>query len=82
MVGFISHDKSLVCNGSEARWFLPNHTEIIGLSDKFQITKSDEQSILTIKMDPMVQGLYKCLSYSDGTSNSQYFHLKLYCKFN
>lgn len=76
----MNEDKSFICNGSDIKWILPNNTEINESSKNYQITASEDESILTVKIvDIMKLGLYKCNSHINDTFFEKLFHLKLYC---
>lgn len=79
IVSFVNDDKNLVCNGKDVKWFLPNGTRILKSSDKYQIEDSEDESVLTVKkINPMLSGIYKCLSYASDIEEN--FQLKIYCE--
>lgn len=81
IVGFVGEDKNIVCNGGNVKWLYPNSTEINGSSPKYQITSSEDESILRIlKIDMMSLGAYKCIAFVNGSFTEKYFNLKLYCE--
>ena len=81
IVGFVGEDKNIVCNGGNVKWLYPNSTEING-SSKYQITASEDESILSIKkIDMMSLGVYKCIAFVNQTFVEKYYNLKLYCEY-
>lgn len=81
VVGFVNGDKSFVCNGNNIKWFYPNSSEIHGSSSKYQISTTEEESILTVKKIDMISlGAYKCITFLNSSYVEKYFNLKLYCE--
>jgi hypothetical protein len=83
VVAFVGGDKNIVCNGNNVKWLYPNSTEIVESSSKYQITSTEDESILTVKeIDMMSIGAYKCIAFVNGSYTEKYFNLKIYCELN
>lgn len=76
-VSFIGQDQEFRCEGNDARWILPNRTQVPSNNSKFQIDTIPElESRLVVKnVNPRDIGPYRCVS--DKVDKS--FDLQIYC---
>lgn len=76
-INFVNEDRELTCEGSKARWLLPNRTEIAQDSLKYKLHAEENASKLLIrKINANDIGAYRCVS----DKSDEIFNLKVYCE--
>lgn len=76
-VNFIGQDQTFICEGNDARWILPNRTQIAANNTKFLIetVPGIESKLLIKNVSPRDIGPYRCVS--DKVDKN--FDLQVYC---
>jgi hypothetical protein len=76
-INFVNEDREFSCEGNNARWLLPNRTEINKDNFKYKLqTEEDLSKLLIRKINANDIGAYRCVS----DKVDIIFNVKIYCE--